>query len=261
MEFVYAKALYPEKRGFTLERHEKNGEYIFVHFLSPVLLEKDGRMIEVSAGGCIVWDKNSYRNFFSPDCDLLHNWFHATGDVPEVLSRYGIKFGEIYYPAPDDFITSYIQKIEIELLQNSAFCREICAHRAEELFAMIARNTQQTESTPAVDRATHRLFVDARQKIHQRYAKDWTVDDMAALTGFSPSRFFALYHLIFGISPKRDLTLVRLEHAKTLLQNSEYTVQRVAEEVGFPCESHFIRSFRREYGSPPRRFSRNIGIE
>ena len=128
MEFVYAKALYPEKRGFTLERHEKNGEYIFVHFLSPVLLEKDGRMIEVSAGGCIVWDKNSYRNFFSPDCDLLHNWFHATGDVPEVLSRYGIKFGEIYYPAPDDFITSYIQKIEMELLQNSAVCREIGAH-------------------------------------------------------------------------------------------------------------------------------------
>ena len=126
---------------------------------------------------------------------------------------------------------------------------------------MIARSTQKTVCAPAVDRAAHRLFVDARQKIHQSYANDWTVDEMAALTGFSTSRFFALYHLIFGISPKRDLTLVRLAHAKTLLQNSEYTVQRVAEEVGFPCESHFIRSFRREYGSPPRRFSKSIGVE
>ena len=260
MEFVYAKALYPEKQGFTLERHEKNGEYIFVHFLSPVLLERNGRITEVSAGGCIIWDKNSYRRFSSPDRDLLHDWFHATGDVPEVLSRYGLQFGEVYYPAPDDFITSYIQKIELELLQGAAFSREICAHRAEELFAMIARNTQKTVCAPTVDRATHRLFVDARQTIHQRYAKDWTIDEMAALTGFSASRFFALYHLIFGIAPKRDLALIRLEHAKTLLQNSEYTVQRVAEEVGFSCESHFIRSFRREYGLPPRRFSRSIGV-
>ena len=146
-------------------------------------------------------------------------------------------------------------------MQSAPFCREICAHRAEELFAMIARNVKKTEYASVVDTATHRLFVDTRQKIHQSYARAWTVAEMAELTGFSESRFFALYQRIFGISPKRDLALTRLEHAKTLLRSSDYTVQRVAEEVGFPCVAHFVRSFRREYGSPPRLYSKIAGVE
>lgn len=60
-----------------------------------------------------------------------------------------------------------------------------------------------------------------------------------------------LYRQIFGISPKKDLQNVRIEHAKLLLSKGDCTVKEIAEMIGYDTEYYFIRKFKEITGKTP----------
>ncbi|WP_080838171.1 helix-turn-helix domain-containing protein [Cohnella massiliensis] len=65
------------------------------------------------------------------------------------------------------------------------------------------------------------------------------------------------FHHTFGLSPYAYLVQLRLRKAKELLIGaSDVTVKEIAERVGFRDASHFVATFRRKTGLPPRQFRR-----
>jgi AraC-like DNA-binding protein len=256
---VFAK--YPERKNFSIRARAKVGEYVFVHFLTPVTLEIGGKKTEVFPGGCIIWDSGEVRRFSSPERILIHDWFHATGDVPDVIGTYGLEFGKVYYPEFDSFITDCISQMYFEWTLKKKFYSEICAHKAHEVFALIARNSEKNDTDIEIDENTYNLFIKLRKEVHDAFCEDWTVERMAARIGFSPSRFFAIYKKIFRISPKKDLISCRLLHARSLAEEKHYTVQQIAEMSGFSNVFHFIRIFKREFGVAPGHISNSNEVQ
>ena len=81
-----------------------------------------------------------------------------------------------------------------------------------------------------------------------------TLEAMAALTGYSVSRFCALYSARFQKSPKAELLEIRLAMAKDRLRYSDLSVSAVAAECGFQSLYYFSKYFRQQTGLSPTAF-------
>ena len=103
---------------------------------------------------------------------------------------------------------------------------------------------------------TFKRFSALRQQFQAHFKGDFSVADMASTVNLSPSRFHSLYKQIFGISPKKDFLNLRIEHAKKLMQNGNYSIREVAELAGYSNQYHFIRQFKEVTGTTPGKFIR-----
>ena len=95
-----------------------------------------------------------------------------------------------------------------------------------------------------------------RESIYRWPSKTWTVDEMAADVSLSRSRLQHLYTETFGISISKDIITSRLDKAAELLKKSEYSINKVAELVGYPNASYFNRQFKNGLGMTPTEFRR-----
>ena len=259
MEIESIHALWQEKPNFILHRNKSESYWVFIHFLSPIYLELDGKEIYVESGGCIIFKPYSYRHFESRGCALIHNWFHFSGDLGKYLDYYNLLPETIYYCGNDKIVTNIIQHIETELARKELYYKDICKAKINELFALISRYAKNKDSY--VDHNLLKSFVSARCELLNNYAtSDINIDSFAKKVNLSTSRFYIYYRQIFHTSPKQDLINTRIEHAKQLLLQKNIKISVIAEQSGYNNPYHFIRQFKNVIGVSPGEFRRQHNI-
>lgn len=123
MEIYVAKFLWKEKKGFSLYR-ENLTEYIFIHFLTPVKARLGRLYNNILPGGCVIFAINSPQEFSSPDCELIHDWFHADLHFGDLMNKYGVEPEKVYYPEDGEEITEIVRTAELEYMRGECFYRE-----------------------------------------------------------------------------------------------------------------------------------------
>lgn len=81
-----------------------------------------------------------------------------------------------------------------------------------------------------------------------------TVDDLAAVAGFSRAHFTRLFTAAEGISPGEFVLGERMRRAARLLASGETPVKAIALDCGFDDPNYFAKAFRRAYGTSPSDF-------
>jgi len=84
------------------------------------------------------------------------------------------------------------------------------------------------------------------------------LDTLAQLVRLSRYYFCRAFKQSFGAPPHRYQTGRRLEYAKLLLAQRAYSVTEIGMTLGFGTTSAFAAAFRKETGSTPTNFRRNI---
>lgn len=258
MEIYFIKTNWKEEQGFTLKRENIGDNYIFIHFLTPVTAVLRGKEEQIAAGGCVVFNAFSSQNFSSPECELVHDWFHADLDFGRLIKLYGVECEKAYYPDDSKKITELMRRAELECMKKEKFYREAAERCTEDILIQMARAQARSEHTPKLSRETKKLFERARVKIHSEYSVEWSVEKMASLTLLSPSRFSAVYRAVYGISPMQDLINLRIERAKILLMSDDISVSEAAEKAGYNSQYHFIRQFKEYVGITPGQYKKQI---
>lgn len=83
------------------------------------------------------------------------------------------------------------------------------------------------------------------------------ISDLVAFSGYSQTRFFALFREKMGLSPNQFLTRYRIDRAKQLLMTPNGpSLQEIALSCGFATASHFAATFRRYEGVTPSSMKR-----
>ena len=93
-----------------------------------------------------------------------------------------------------------------------------------------------------------------RGAVMKNIRRSWTIREMAELSGYSQSRFLALYKDRFGVSPIYDLTRRRIDEAKLLLLYGNMSISMTAEAVGYSSIYYFSRIFKEYVGLTPSEF-------
>ncbi len=112
----------------------------------------------------------------------------------------------------------------------------------------------RTEDLPILANPLYARRVDAAvDHVVQNPDLPLTLEDVAAVAGFSPFHFHRVFAATTGETLHAFVTRVRLERALHLMAHRRTaSLTEVALACGFSSSSHFSRTFRARYGVSPR---------
>ena len=86
--------------------------------------------------------------------------------------------------------------------------------------------------------------------------KTWTLSSMAQVAHLSVSQFRRLFRTATGVTPNIYLARERVSRARTLLIESNLTLEAIADTLGYSDVYYFSRQFKCHAGAPPARYRR-----
>jgi AraC-like DNA-binding protein len=92
--------------------------------------------------------------------------------------------------------------------------------------------------------------------LRARPHKDFNMDDLASQVGLSRSRFYDLFQLCTGHSPRSYLDMLCVESAIGKLASGSAKIGEVSRELGFSAQSNFTRFFLNQVGVSPSEYRR-----
>jgi AraC-like DNA-binding protein len=92
--------------------------------------------------------------------------------------------------------------------------------------------------------------------LRARPNKDQSMDDLASQVGLSRSRFYDLFQICTGFSPRTYLDMLCVETAISRLSSGQGRISDVSAELGFSAQSNFTRFFQQQVGVPPSEYRR-----
>ncbi len=94
----------------------------------------------------------------------------------------------------------------------------------------------------------------AKDIVISRMAEPPSLQDLANEIGLSLKKLKEGFKQIYGDSVYSFLFDYKMEYARKLLDSGEYNVNEVGLKVGYSTASHFIASFRKKFGTTPKKY-------
>lgn len=99
-----------------------------------------------------------------------------------------------------------------------------------------------------------RLAEKAAAYLQLNFRNEITNETLAEALHFHPNYIVRCMKMKYGVTPIHYLLEFRLERAKRLLVSTEWSIERISEEVGFHYSPYFSSSFKRSVGLSPLRY-------
>lgn len=84
-----------------------------------------------------------------------------------------------------------------------------------------------------------------------------SIERLAEAVHLSPRQFSRAFRAETGQSPAKAIETLRLEAARTMMEEGSHSIETVARETGFASRERMRRAFLRMYGQPPQVMRRN----
>ena len=162
----------------------------------------------------------------------------------------------------------FLRKPVATLTDRSMPARELFGPEAEALEATILSQTDASEMVRlAEDFLCRRLpepdeNVETVSRIVDAIVADreiTRVADLAERVGLSERTLQRLFHRYVGVSPKWVIRRYRLLEATQRVAGAVESWPRIALDLGYFDQAHFINDFRSVVGMPPTEYARRIG--
>ncbi|MCK8487945.1 helix-turn-helix domain-containing protein [Paenibacillus sp. MBLB2552] len=113
---------------------------------------------------------------------------------------------------------------------------------------------RQTTRDPAI---TDR-FNEALHYMEARLDQEMTREELAKLYHMNPVYFSRAFQKIYKLTPMQMLRKLRLQHAKQLLESTDYTMEHISRCCGFYDAAHFSKAFHNSFGKGPAEYRKCI---
>ncbi len=109
---------------------------------------------------------------------------------------------------------------------------------------------------------THVTSIDSSIKESIDYlmaniSEELQVSDLAAVTGYSLSRYKVKFKETMGITPAEYINLQKIENAKRQLADTNISITDIAINLGFSSVSYFSSVFKKYVSSTPQHYRKN----
>jgi AraC family transcriptional regulator len=166
-------------------------------------------------------------------------------DAFEELSQYAIQ---------DTFLETLLK----QLWQNLGMTDEASGHLRDgiliSILSQLLLKTSSRDAFPASISMPMWRLKRVQQYVETHLSEAVRLEDLAAVAGVSKRHFARSFQQEIGETPFRWLMQRRLEHAKSLLEETDIPLCEVALMCGFSGQSHLTRMLKQSVGSTPYRW-------
>jgi AraC-like DNA-binding protein len=158
-----------------------------------------------------------------------------------------------------------LEEMGDEVKENRAHQEQIFKRLLEIFFWSLQRALEEKKAIQP-GRLTHQHVISAseyapiptaQQYIREHLDENLTQDKVAQMARLSRTQFIRRFREESGQTFNQFVTACRLEQAKVLLQETEFTINYIGESVGFKSPGYLNRLFRQEMGMLPSEYRRS----
>lgn len=179
-----------------------------------------------------------------------------------------IKEGEcpvIHTKREDEGVEQIFLALLKEGKRTGSFTKEICSLLAAALIVKIIEIKNMSE---AVEDRTERgkeiqdgdIVKQVREYLDKNYLKKVNLNQIAEAVSVSSFYLDRMFKKETGISVTQYLIHRKLGHAQSLLTDTDDSVVKIAEMVGYDNPSYFSQLFKKKFGMTPKEYRENLGI-
>jgi len=220
----------------------------------------DGVWQTAGEGSVILYrpgEPQVYR-YFKKDESISH-FVHFTGVGCEgILKRLGIDGIRVFYMGRSNSFEERSEKLAYEYSMRGPFYGDRCAAYLWELLGIIARKYALRQGS-VTSRAEVRINA-ACHRIYENVQSPPSVNELAAESCLSVSRFSHLFRDVTGKSVTEFVAAIRMERARELLSGTDMSIREIAELLGYENQNYFSRCFRKTTGCSPREYRRDAAM-
>ncbi|MET0634833.1 MAG: AraC family transcriptional regulator [Chitinophagaceae bacterium] len=124
----------------------------------------------------------------------------------------------------------------------------------DELLITITRQLTR-QSNPSRD--FPKMFMKMEEALRKDLSHQWTVEEMAAISGMGTTLFNEKVKGFTGFTPINYLINIRISEAIKLLKKKDVSITDIALDTGFYSSQHFSTTFKKLTGYTPGEFRKN----
>ncbi len=149
-------------------------------------------------------------------------------------------------------ILNLVNRMDQELLQRKIGYGGMIRALFEEVWCLLVRECSREYEGRSGN--PHERVEWVIRYLEKEGGPDVSVADMASESGMSVRNFHRVFRTIAGMPPSAYINGLRIERARSLLEETELTVTQIAGLVGFDDSNYFTKIFKSTVGVSPRRY-------
>lgn len=149
-----------------------------------------------------------------------------------------------------------INSFEYELSNYNQRFPFMIENLSSQIVFLLLRDSLPEYALSAANRKYDNYLLQAIEYMRTYYSSNITIEDICRYIYLSPSHFKRVFKTETGITPYRFLLKVRIDKAKQVLLNEDYSVDEVARLCGFANAGHLSTVFKRSEGVTPLEYRR-----
>ncbi len=149
-----------------------------------------------------------------------------------------------------------INSFEYELSNYNQKYPFMIKNLASQIVFLLLRDSLPDHGLSAANRRYDNCLMQAIEYMRTYYSSSITIEDICRYIYLSPSHFKRVFKTETGITPYRFLLKVRIDKAKEVLLNKNYSVDEIARLCGFANAGHLSTAFKRSEGLTPLEYRR-----
>ena len=235
------KGEYPEKK--TSFGHRLEGNELIFHFSGHSTVYFDDLILETKPGTIRFLPEGKTKRYDvdrheAGDCIFVS--FHADRVLSHEAFVLDVGHNEKIGTLFKKLFSTWVGKNEGYFFQSLSLLYSIFA---------------QLQNDYYVPKAHYTKIKPALSYIHEHFLREEiTVDTLASMCDMKVSYFHRLFKEKYGVSPKKYIIGLKINHACELLRLERYTVTQIADLCNFSDIYFFSRQFKEYMGITPTQF-------
>jgi len=259
-DFIGGYSEYPDhivKREYRTTEHNMDRCYnLHIVLDGKGYLFTEGKRYELTKGQGFLYGPGM-RQWYGSDANdpWSIRWIHFYGErLEELMDGKGLDEPWLFALTDLPSIETLVDRI---LLLGRSYQLESEHAIAAALYELLTRLQTTTDRLNVPVNQTSDKIRAVANYVRAHSSEPFSIEQVAALVGYSPHYFSRKFGQTFGMSFPDFLLESRLIQAKRLLTSTDLPMKRIALETGFSQASYFTSCFRRHEGMTPLQF-RNL---
>lgn len=252
LSFTYVEAL----SGFATRSMRLQHYQILYTLSGEGILEYENKTYHLRAGDGFFIDRSKLHSFYSASDRWENLQIHFDGSHSAHLFKLFAESDEYTFTVNDNSIfLRYFDRL-LEISENSLLHREILLSNQIEAIALYTLCNSKSSQKAQNEIPENMQYLVRYMQRH--YMDNLTLDFLSSFSNISKYHLCRIFKLSLGFSPNEYLIQLRIENAKTLLQNTSLSASKIGALVGIDDENYFYRIFKKKTGLSPNNYRNTL---
>ncbi|MGN0174182.1 MAG: AraC family transcriptional regulator [Acutalibacteraceae bacterium] len=191
---------------------------------------------------------------YCPEKDNEYYFVHFVGTLAKALIDCIFTDGDTAFIGRRPDIAKYFFDLEksFEISENDNISRSTLLKNM--FYLMLKTKEQKSIKNIQITIAISKVIV----YIQNNYNKNITIEQLAKMCCISKNHFMNIFKEHTGRSAIDYIINIRIETAKKLLRNSNYSINEISAEIGFKNSLYFSRIFKNKVGISPNEYKKKV---